>query len=70
MDAAIHRGAVIMLFNESSDTKRINQVKRPERNRKEKTSQAHEELCQADVLELMGVHDRGHKRRRGAWRQA
>lgn len=28
------------------------------------------ELSQGDILELMGVNERGHRRHRGAWRQA
>jgi hypothetical protein len=62
-----------MLFKEipsSQETKKANRVKRPERNRKEKETQAREELTTIDVLELMGVNDRGFKRRRGAWRKA
>jgi hypothetical protein len=61
-----------MLFKEipsNQETKAANRVKRPERNRKEKETQAREELSQLDVLELMGVNDRGLKRRRGAWRK-
>jgi hypothetical protein len=61
-----------MLFKELSsnqETKKVNQIKRPERNRKEKEIQAQEELSQVDILELMGVNERGHRRRRGAWRQ-
>jgi hypothetical protein len=62
-----------MLFKEipsNQETKKMNQVKRPERNRKEKEAQAREELSQVDILELMGVNERGYKRKRGAWRQA
>ena len=62
-----------MLFKEipsSQETKKVNKIKRPERNRKEKETQAREELTQIDVLELMGVNDRGLKRHRGAWRKA
>ena len=69
-----------MLFKEipsSQETKKANRVKRPDRNRKEKVTQAQEvidlereELSRIDVLELMGVNDRGLKRRRGAWRKA
>jgi hypothetical protein len=62
-----------MLFKEiptSQETKKANHIKRPERNRKEKETQAQEELSRIDVLELMGVNERGLKRRRGAWRKA
>lgn len=62
-----------MLFKEiptTQETKAASRVKRPDRNRKEKQTQAREELTTGDVLELMGVNDRGLKRRRGAWRKA
>ena len=69
-----------MLFKEiptSQEMKKKNSIKRPERNRKEKETRAQEvidlereELTRIDVLELMGVNDRGLKRRRGAWRKA
>lgn len=62
-----------MLFKEipsNQETKKANKIKRPERNRKEKETQAREELTRVDVLELMGVNDRGLKRHRGAWRKA
>lgn len=59
-----------MIQPTKNESKRVNQIKRPERNRKEKTTQAREELRREDVLELMGVHDRGHRRHRGAWRKA
>lgn len=68
-----------MLFKEiptSQENKKKNQIKRPERNRKESIDRAldqapeREELTQNDVLDLMGVRDRGLKRRRGAWRKA
>lgn len=63
-----------MLFKEiptSQETKKKNRVKRPERNRKEVVDRApvREELTRDDVLELMGVKERGLKRRRGAWRK-
>lgn len=62
-----------MLFKEypsNQETKKVNQIKRPERNRKEKETQAQEELSPFEIRELMGINERGHKRRRGAWRQA
>lgn len=62
-----------MLFKElinKQETKKVNQIKRPERNRKEKETQAQEELSPSDIRELMGINERGYKRRRGAWRQA
>jgi hypothetical protein len=62
-----------MLFKEfpsNQENKKINRIKRPERNRKEQEAQAREELSPFEIRELMGTNDRGHKRRRGAWRQA
>lgn len=62
-----------MLFKEAptnQETKKSNQIKRPERNRKEQETRAQEELSPFEIRELMGVHERGYKRRRGAWRQA
>lgn len=66
-----------MLFKEiptSQETKKKNHIKRPDRNRKEVTDRAQirddrEDLTRDDVLDLMGVRDRGLKRRRGAWRK-
>ena len=61
-----------MLFKEypsKAETKKLNKVNRPERNRKEKEAQVREELSQVDILDLMGVNERGHRKRRGAWRQ-
>lgn len=58
-----------MIQPNKGELKRLNFIKRPERNKKEKETQAREELRHEDVLELMGVHDRGLKRRRGAWRK-
>ena len=57
-----------MLFNEIPKKHKAtaNQVKRPDRNKKERDAA----LSQVDLLDLMGVNNRGHKRRRGAWRQA
>jgi hypothetical protein len=81
MDASIHGRTIgFMLFKEipsSQETKKRNSIKRPERNRKEKETQAQEitnrereELSRLEVLELMGVNERGLKRHRGAWRKA
>lgn len=67
-----------MLFKEfpmSQEPKKKNRIKRPERNRKELTERSldsppvQENLTREDVLDLMGVRDRGLKRRRGAWRK-
>jgi len=62
-----------MLFKElpsNQEKKKNNPIKRPERNRKEKEVQDREELSPFEIRELMGINERGHKRRRGAWRQA
>lgn len=60
-----------LLFQEipTKHTKKLGDIKRPDRNKKEKQTKARE-LSQEDVLELMGVNNRGHKRHRGSWRQA
>ena len=60
-----------MLFQEipNKHGKKLGEIKRPDRNKKEKQTKARE-LTQEDVLDLMGVNNRGHKRQRGSWRQA
>jgi hypothetical protein len=71
---------ISLLFEEITSkqkAQKAKRVKRPDRNRKEKVTQAQEvidlereELSRIDFLELMGANDRGFKRRRGAWRKA
>ena len=58
-----------MLFKDVQnhrDGKKLSQIKRPNRNKREHQTG----LSEVDILDLMGVNNRGHKRRRGAWRQA